>query len=65
MPRVPCAFSVQEDFLAMIDQRAKALGMKRSEYIVQVLRQEIFHGNPNLTIALEGNVSPPSAKKSH
>jgi|GEM_PF-3963361 len=42
MARIPCAFSVQEDFLEVIDKRAKQLGMKRSDFIVQALRKELF-----------------------
>ena len=43
MARIPCAFSVQEEFLVRIDARAEELGMKRSEYIVHALRREL-HG---------------------
>lgn len=50
MSRAPCAFSCQRQFLAQVDQRADSLGMTRSAYIVQVLRQDILSGRPNLNI---------------
>ena len=36
-----------------MDERAKSLGMKRSHYIVQVLRQDIIAGPPNLNIVAD------------
>jgi len=41
MARIPCAFSVQAEFLLRIDARAEELGMKRSEYIVHALRRDL------------------------
>jgi hypothetical protein len=55
MSRVPCAFSCDEKFLKLIDERAASLGMKRSQYIVQVLRQELLTGAPNLNIVAEAH----------
>ena len=53
MSRIACAFSCQADFLKKIDQRARSLGMTRSQYIVQVLRQDLLTGNPNLSVISE------------
>lgn len=50
MSRTACAFSCQKEFLALVDERAKSLGLTRSAYIVQVLRQDILSGRPNLNI---------------
>jgi hypothetical protein len=61
MSRIPSAFSCPKEFLAMVDQRAASLGMTRSAYIVQVLRQDIMTGKPNLSIishhaVINGNI---------
>ena len=53
MPRVPCAFSCSEEFLKIVDGRASSLGMNRSQYIVQVLRQDLITGRPNLNVVAE------------
>lgn len=50
MSRTACAFSCQKQFLDQVDQRAASLGMNRSAYIVQVLRQDLLSGKPNLNI---------------
>lgn len=50
MTRIPCAFSCKKEFLDLVDKRAAALGMNRSAYIVQLLRQDIMSGKPNLNI---------------
>lgn len=51
--RIPCAFSVSEDFLKLIDARAKSLDLSRSAYIVQVLRKEILSGSTEMRIVAE------------
>jgi len=53
MPRIPCAFSCSQDFLELVDQRAESLGMTRSQYIVQVIRQDLLTGQRNLSIVAE------------
>lgn len=53
MSRVPCAFSVQEEFLVLIDARAASLGMKRSEFIVQALRKELLMNTGGMNIVAE------------
>ena len=50
MSRIPCAFSCQKEFLAMVDRRAASLGMNRTAYIIQLLRQDLMTGKPNLNI---------------
>lgn len=50
MARIPCAFSCSREFLVLVDRRAASLGMTRSAYIVQLLRQDIINGRPNLNI---------------
>jgi len=66
MPRIPCAFSVQEDFLRQIDARAAQLGMKRSEFILQALRKELLlNRGATMSIVADGidpaPLPPPSA----
>ena len=53
MARIPCAFSVQEEFLRQIDERAAQLGMKRSEFILQALRKELQNRGPTMSIVAE------------
>ena len=53
MSRVPCAFSCDVEFLKLIDARAASLGMNRSQYVVQVLRQDLLTGRPNLNVVAE------------
>lgn len=53
MPRIPCAFSCSVEFLNLVDARAASLGMNRSQYVVQVLRQDLVTGKPNLNIVAE------------
>jgi nitrate reductase assembly molybdenum cofactor insertion protein NarJ len=53
MARVPCAFSCSPEFLAAVDERAKSLGLKRSAYIVQVLRKELAERGQAFTIVAE------------
>lgn len=52
------ATQILEQFLNRIDQRARSLGMNRSQYIVQVLRQDLLTGKPNLSVLSEENDSP-------
>jgi hypothetical protein len=61
MARIPCAFSVQEEFLRQIDERAAQLGMKRSEFILQALRKELQNRGPTMSIVAEtpDSWSPP------
>ncbi len=54
MKRVACAFSVNREFLELIDARAESLGLSRSAYIVQVLRKELLSGSDSLSIVAEG-----------
>ena len=56
MSRVPCAVSCTKEFLEEVDRRARSLGMTRSAYIVQVLRQDIISGKPNLSIIAQQSV---------
>ena len=57
--RIPCAFSCNREFLEAVDARAKSLHMKRSEYIVHVLRQEIMGNQSTLNIAAESRAEYP------
>jgi len=50
MARIPCGFSCNPEFLALIDERAQSLGMNRSQYIVQVIRNEIARGGADLSV---------------
>ena len=63
MPRktIPCAFSCTAEFLRKIDARAASLGMNRSQYILQVLRKDLFSGNQNLSIVGEQSAPYPAA----
>lgn len=65
MARVPCAFSCPREFLTLVDQRAASLGMTRSAYIVQLLRQDIIHGRPNLNIIGQDAVVPGKIINNH
>ncbi|NKB23202.1 MAG: hypothetical protein GKR87_02200 [Kiritimatiellae bacterium] len=53
MTRIPCAFSCDKEFLAIIDERTNVLGMNRSQYIIQVLRNDIFDGQLTLKVVAE------------
>lgn len=53
MTRIPTAFSCSPELLKLLDDRAGSLGMKRSEYIVQLIRQDLATGRPNLSIVAE------------
>jgi len=53
MPRVPCSFSAQQEFLARVDARALQLGMKRSEYIVHALRHELLSEGHSMSVVAE------------
>ena len=53
MSRIPCAFSCSKEFLEKVDARAESLGMNRSQYIVQVLRRELFSDTTELSIVAE------------
>ncbi len=48
-----CGFRCTEEFLKGLDARAQSLHMSRSQYIVQVLRQELATGRPNLNVIAE------------
>ncbi len=67
MARIPCAVSCTREFLALVDRRAASLGLNRSAYIIQVLRQDLFSGKPNLNIVAESHgeyqVQPAPAVK--
>jgi hypothetical protein len=51
--RSPCAFSVDEKLLAVIDRRAKSLGMNRSNYIVQCIRRDLADQTAPLQIVAD------------
>ena len=44
MGRVTVGFSCQKQFAALVDKRARLLGLDRSEYVHQVLRRDILQG---------------------
>lgn len=46
-------FSCSRELAELIDARAASLHMNRSNYISQVLRQELLSGRPNLNIVAE------------
>lgn len=54
--RSPCAFSVDESLLAVIDRRAKSLGMNRSNYIVQCIRRDLANQNEPLSVVADAPV---------
>jgi len=62
MKRIPCAFSCSPDFLAVVDERAKALGMNRSQYIVQVLRADIHTRGPMKVVEDRAGYGSPKEK---
>jgi hypothetical protein len=51
--RNPCAFSVEEDTLVLIDRRAKSLGMNRSQYILQCVRRDLANQSAPLSVVAE------------
>lgn len=65
--RVACAFSCQAEFLQKIDKRARSLGLSRSGYITQVLRQDLLSGSPNLSVVAqpeaETELKPSTGRK--
>ena len=63
MSRVPSAFSCTREFLDMVDARAKSLGMNRSQYIVQVLRQDLLEGKRNLLVVGEDRTQYVTKKR--
>ena len=65
MARIPCAFSCSREFLTQVDRRAASLGMTRSAYIVQLLRQDIINGSPNLNIVGQNAIVPGKIINNH
>ena len=53
MKRIACAFSVTQEFLDKIDVRAQSLGMSRSAYMVQVLRNDLLTDSSSFKVAME------------
>lgn len=47
----------------MVDARASSLSMNRSQYIVQVLRQDLMSGQSNLNILAEAQPEYTTRKK--
>ena len=64
MKRIPCAFSVAKELLEKIDARARALGMNRSAYIVQVVRMDLMSGSSGLNIVAEASAEYGTKKAS-
>ena len=64
MPRIPCSFSAQEEFLARVDARALQLGMKRSEYIVHALRRELLSEGQSMSVVAEQSLTGTALKQS-
>ena len=62
MGRKPCSFSAPEELVALIDKRASALGMKRSEYIVHAVRHDLFGGQQDFNIRA-GNILNESGEQ--
>ena len=51
--RSPCAFSVDQTLLTVIDRRAKSLGMNRSNYIVQCIRRDLANQSAPLSVVAD------------
>lgn len=53
--RVPCAFSVEPEWLEKIDARCKSLGLSRSAYLLQLVRRDLLEGGDSFRLANASN----------